>query len=155
LDSSNDQNIKIVDLKAEPQFIRQYVELRNTYCDQLLTSMVDLQGTEKWVADSNVEIMCAIDGKRFLGAMVIYLDKGGEVAFFVRTPGKGIGSRLLAAADLVARKKRIDRLWAWTKKENLPAQLAFENAGYQHIKNELKTFCRKTYQGAVYSKKLK
>jgi GNAT superfamily N-acetyltransferase len=154
LDRESDTNIRIVNLREEPQFIRQYIELRNLYRDQLLTNEVDLQGTEKWMANSNVEIICAVEGERLLGAVVLYLDRGGEVAFFVRTPGKGLGSRLLAAADLLVKKNGTDRLWAWTMKENFPAQRAFEKAGYKVVGNELKKFGHNSFQGAVYSKKI-
>jgi len=120
----------IVDLKEHLSFLPQYVELRNRYVDLLLTTPVDPEETRKWLARQDVEIRCLIDDAIVLGSVILYLHRGGEVAFFVRTPGKGLASPLLQAIEQVARNRECTGVWAWVLLENERARKAFLKAGY-------------------------
>ena len=120
----------VIDLKQHQEFLEQYIALRNRYVDVLLTSPVKLEETQKWFADKHVEIRGIVQGQSLLGVVLLYLDKGGEVAFFVREPNKGIGSQLLSIIKQIANDKGLTSIWAWVLHDNINAQKAFEKTPY-------------------------
>ncbi len=124
-------SLRIVDLKKEPDFLNQYVEMRNQYSEVLLTEPVEIAETEDWVRSEGIEIRGLARGRTLLGVAVLYLEKGGEITFFARHPNEGIGSRLLEAIESVARNRKVFKVWAWVLSENALARRAFMKNGYQ------------------------
>lgn len=120
----------VIDLKDHPSLIPQYIELRNRYVELLLTTPVDLEGTRTWLTRETVEVRCLVEGEVLIGSVILYLDRDGEVAFFVREPGRGAGTQLLNVIGEVARERKQDRVWGWVLLENDPARRAFLKAGY-------------------------
>jgi len=119
-----------IDLKEHPSIVPQYVEMRNRYVDLLLTEPVTVEGTARWLRDGKVEVRCLVDEDLLKGSVILYFDREGEVAFFAGEPGKGIGTRLLAIVENVAREKGLGRMWARVLTSNEPAGRAFLKAGY-------------------------
>ncbi|TFH29360.1 MAG: GNAT family N-acetyltransferase, partial [Deltaproteobacteria bacterium] len=99
--------------------------------DLLLTEPVTVEGTTQWLRDGKVEVRCLLEKGLLKGSVILYLDRDGEVAFFAGEPGKGIGTRLLAIVENVAREKGLGRLWARVLTSNEPARRAFLKAGYE------------------------
>ena len=122
--------MKFVDLREVRFLLPQYVELRNRYKDLLLTKEVMVEETVTWLQRENVEVRCLIQDDLLLGVVVLYPSKDNEITFFVREPGKGVGSRLLEAIENVADEKGIKELWAWVSDDNLIAQRVFEKNGF-------------------------
>jgi RimJ/RimL family protein N-acetyltransferase len=126
----------ILDLKGHPELLPQYVELRNRYCELLLTQPVAIAETRGWLHSTTTEIRCIADGDDLLGVVLLYIDRGGEVAFFARQVNRGIGTQLLHIADDMARQKKLTSIWAWVRKDNAAAVRVFEKCGYQEVGNE-------------------
>lgn len=117
--------MQVVDLKENAGFIRQYVDLRNRYVDLLLTREVLREETGEWLEKPEVEVRCLVEGDVLAGAVILYLGRGGEVAFFVREPGKGVGSELLRIIEGVGMERGLRSLWAWVLRTNIPALKTF------------------------------
>jgi len=122
--------MKVIDLKEEECFVEQYVNLRNKYTELLLTSPVDISQTKEWIKRNNIEIRGLVQDNILLGVVVLYLDRDGEIAFFVKNLNKGVGSRLLEIIEEVAKEKRLRFVWAWVLKDNLIAQRVFDKNGF-------------------------
>ena len=146
--------LKIIDLKKDEFFIPQYVELRNHYADLLLTNSVSVDETREWLAREDVEVRCLIEDNVLMGAAILYLNKKGEVAFFVKEPKKGIGVKLLKIIEEVAKGKKLNSLWAWVMSSNLAAQKTFIKNGYLLEGETEKRFKDKVFPGFVSRKKL-
>jgi len=146
--------LKIIDLKKDEFFIPQYVELRNHYADLLLTNSVSVGETREWLAREDVEVRCLIEDNVLMGAAILYLNKKGEVAFFVKEPKKGIGVKLLKIIEEVAKGKKLNSLWAWVMSSNLAAQKTFIKNGYLLEGETEKRFKDKVFPGFVSRKKL-
>jgi len=146
--------LKIIDLKKDEFFIPQYVELRNHYADLLLTNSVSVDETREWLAREDVEVRCLIEDNVLMGAAILYLNKKGEVAFFVKEPQKGIGVKLLKIIEEVAKGKKLNSLWAWVMSSNLAAQKTFIKNGYLLEGETEKRFKDKVFPGFVSRKKL-
>lgn len=123
--------MKIIDLKEEEYFIEQYVTLRNNHTELLLTSPVSISETREWLKRNDIEVRGFVQDDVLLGVVILYKQKDGEVAFFVRYPGKGTGSKLLKEIEEVAREKKLRFIWAWVRKDNLIAQRVFEKNGFK------------------------
>lgn len=145
---------KIIDLKAEKQFLEQYIMLRNSYADYLLTTAVDIAGTTEWLKSKDFEIRCIIDNNTLLGAVILYLNRNGEVAFFAREKGKGIGVKLLYIIEEVAKEHNLQFIWAWVLEHNVPAQRAFEKAGFIKIGSSNREFAGKIKRGINFRKNI-
>jgi len=146
--------LKIIDLKKDEFFIPQYIELRNHYVDLLLTNSVSVGETKEWLGREDVEIRCLIEDNVLTGAAILYLNKKGEVAFFVKEPQKGIGAKLLKIIEEVAKGKKLNSLWAWVMSSNLAAQKTFIKNGYLMEGETERRYRNKILQGFVFRKKL-
>lgn len=146
---------KIVNLKEKQEFLEEYVNLRNNYVKALLTSKVTISDTLKWLANTDIELYGLVEEGILLGVVLIYLEKKGEVTFFVKTPGRGYGSKLLKVADQIAKKRHLPYLWAWTRKENLPAIRAFEKNGYEKQEIKIRNYQGEKIKGYVFVKQFK
>ena len=136
---------QIINLKTEGDyFIDQYVHLRNNYAELLLTSVVNIAETKEWLKKSDIEVRGLIRNNILLGAVILYLNKDGEIAFFVKQSGKGIGSRLIKIIEEVAKEKKLQFIWAWVINDNLIAQRVF-------IKNKFvkEAVSERPYRGAI------
>ncbi len=146
--------LKIVDLKKDELFISQYVELRNSYADLLLTKPVEVGETKKWLARKDVEVRCSVNNGVLIGAVILYLNKENEVAFFVKDRNRGIGSQLLRAIEEVAREKKLKGVWAWVLSSNTVAQKTFMKNGYLLEQKTQRRYSDKNLEGFIFRKKL-
>jgi GNAT superfamily N-acetyltransferase len=143
---------RVINLKDEDSFIAQYVELRNQYCEVLLTAPVNVEETKKWIENEGVEVVAVVKEDTLSGVAILYLHRGGEIAFFVRTPNQGTGSYLLNLIERIARDKGIVNIWAWVLEENIAARRTFIKAGYALEKDSSKYFERRLRRGVVFRK---
>ena len=143
---------RVINLKDEGSFIAQYVELRNKYCELLLTVSVSVEETKTWIENEEVEVVGVVKGDALLGVAILYLHRAGEIAFFVRTPNHGTGSYLLKVVERIARDKGIVNIWAWVLEENIAAQRTFIKVGYALEKESSKYFERRLRKGVVFRK---
>jgi len=148
--------MQTIDLKKDKRFLSQYVALRNSYCDQLLTFPVGIGQTEDWL-DKNgqeVEILGLLEADNLLGVSILYLNKNGEVAFFVKDKNKGTGSKLLKIIEEAAKLRKLSSIYAWVAQENTIAQHVFEKSGFVKEKDSDKEYKGKTRGGILYKKYL-
>jgi len=143
---------RVINLKDEDSFIAQYVELRNKYCELLLTVPVNVEETQKWIKNEDVEVVGVVKGDALLGVVILYLHRAGEIAFFVRSPNHGAGSYLLKLVERIARDKGMGSVWAWVLNENVAARKTFTKAGYSLEKESSKYFERRLRKGVVFRK---
>jgi len=143
-----------VDLKKCPQLLNQYIELRNTYIDMLLTEPINKADTLLWLEKNNVELMGLEENGVLEGVVILYLEKGGEVAFFSREKNKGIGTRLLTLVEDVAKIRKLPEIHAWIRMDNPIAGHVFLKCGYSHTGKMDKIFRDKPYPGFIFVKKL-
>jgi predicted acetyltransferase len=143
---------RVINLKDEVSFIAQYVELRNKYCELLLTVPVSVEETKKWIENGDGEVVGVVEGDALLGVAILYLHRAGEIAFFVRTPNSGVGAYLLKVVERIARDKGIVNIWAWVLDKNIAAQRTFIKAGYALEKESFKYFERRLIKGVVFRK---
>jgi len=146
--------LKIIDLKQDEFFLPQYVELRNHYVDLLLTNSVTVDETKDWLVKENVEVRCFVDSQTLIGVVILYLNKEGEVAFFVKNRNRGVGSQLLKVIEEVAKGKKLNGLWSWVMSSNLAAQKAFTKNGYLLEGETERRYRNKILRGFVFRKKL-
>lgn len=125
-----DKTERIIDLKREERFVEEYVSLRNRYSELLTTKPVTVAETRDWLKDDQIEIRALVEGDVFLGAVILYLSRDGEIAVFVRDRCKGMGTKLLKIIEQVAKEKKIESVWAWVLNDNFLAQRIFEKNGF-------------------------
>jgi GNAT superfamily N-acetyltransferase len=126
-----DNRMEIIDLQEKEYFIEQYVHLRNRYAELLLTSPVTISETKEWFKkDDDIEVRGLVQDNILLGVVILYLNKDGEISFFVKSQNKGIGSHLLHIVAEVAGKKNLEFIWGWVLKDNFIAQRVFEKNGF-------------------------
>jgi GNAT superfamily N-acetyltransferase len=147
-----DYKMKIIDLKKDDEYISQYIELRNSYSHLLLTDIVKKEETVKWIKNSKTTILGTAKNNELLGVIILYLDRDNEIAIFTKEQKKGIGTLLLTEIEKTAKKNNINKLWAWVRKDNIPAQKLFEKNGYKLTKNSLRKYDNKDLNGFVFQK---
>lgn len=149
-----DNGMETIDLKKKKNFVDQYVQLRNTHTELLLTSPMNISATKEWLEKNDIEIRALAEDNILLGVVILYQNKEGEISFFVKAPSKGIGSRLLNIIEEVARKKNLRSIWAWVLKENLIAQKVFEKKGFIREGTSEKEYKGVVREGIKYKKYL-
>lgn len=147
-------DIVVINLKEKEDFFDQYINLRNKYTELLLTSPVTLPETKEWLKREDIEIRGLVQNNVLLGVVILYLNRNGEIAFFVREPNQGIGSRLLQIIQNVARGKGLQSVWAWVLHDNLIAQRVFEKNGFVKIGMSEREYKAITKQGIEYKSDL-
>ncbi len=145
---------EVVDLARRPEFVSHYVELRNQYVDLLVSSPVTFASTVEWLKRDDVEVRGILKDGVLQGAVVLYLDRDGEIAFFAREPGRGIGSRLLENIEEVGKRRNLASLWAWTMERNGAARRAFEKSGFIRETDVTREYQGSRIKGMVYRKQL-
>lgn len=146
---------RIVDLKRTPGLVKQYVQLRNSCLDWLLTDPVTTAETLEWLKKDDIETWGLAEGDDLLGAVVLYLAKDNEIAFFAKERGRGTGTRLLGIIEEVARRRNAETIRAWVLLNNAPARRAFEKAGFEKIAESRKDFKERAEMGIDYRKRLR
>jgi len=90
-------------------------------------------------SDSAQVLVASANHRRFLGTAVVFFRKGSKVArlYSIATRaearGKGVGSALIEAAELAARRKRRHALRLEVRTDNHAAIRLYERLGYQRI----------------------
>jgi ribosomal protein S18 acetylase RimI-like enzyme len=148
------QGMRTVDLKEEEYFIEQYVNLRNSYAELLLTSPVNIRETKEWLRRNDIEVRGFVQDDVLLGVVILYMHNDGEVACFVRYPNKGIGTELLKIIEEVAKGKKIGFIWAWVREDNFIAQRAFEKNGFRKTEISKREYDDVLKPGIKYKKLL-
>ncbi|MBI3399381.1 MAG: GNAT family N-acetyltransferase [Deltaproteobacteria bacterium] len=149
-----DNKEEIIDFKKHEYLIEQYVILRNSYAEQLLTSPVNISDTKEWLKLDDVEIRGIVRDDVLLGVAILYLHRDGEVAFFVKDKNKGTGSKLLKIIEVVSIEKKIKLIWGWVLKDNLIAQRVFEKSGFLRGSVNERQYKGLIKQGYIYKKYL-
>lgn len=142
----------ILNLKEHPELIPQYVELRNRYCDLLLTHTVEIPETINWVRATATEVRVIAEENCVLGVVLLYIDRGGEVAFFVRQQNRGVGTLLLRTVDVIAHQKKLQQIWAWVRDDNLVAAKVFEKCGYYESGRKERRYKEQLISGIKFTK---
>lgn len=143
---------KIINLKEKLDFLDQYINLRNQNTNFLLTKPVTTTETREWIKEEGIEIRGLASSGILLGVAVLYLKKGGEIAFFTRHPNRGTGSILLKAIEEVAKAHQISPVWAWVSSKNAIAKRAFLKNGYRVEAESVKTHNHQTIKGILLKK---
>lgn len=120
----------IVDLRAAPELVEAYIALRNRHAELLLSEPVTAAGTRRWLAETPAQVRLLREGKRVLGAAVLYPERDGEVAVFVDEPGRGDGPVLLSAIEEAARGIGLGGIRSVARADNERARRAFLRAGF-------------------------
>lgn len=147
--------MEIVDLKKEAGFVGQYIELRNSYTELLLTSPVDMTGTIEWLKSSDIEIRGLAEGGILLGVVILYLDRDNEIAFFAKERNRGIGSKLLDVVESVAVTRGLKSVRSWVLEGNIAARRTFEKNGFIEAGISGREYQGSILQGIDYKKNLK
>jgi len=109
---------KFIDLKTNLKYIEQYIELRNQYSELLLTKKVNYKETLEWLKIKDIEIYGIVEDDILKGVIILYINKGNELTFFVKEKQKGYGTILLKYMEEIAIKKNIKQLYAWVLEKN-------------------------------------
>ena len=144
----------IINLKQATGYIQPYIELRNRYCELLLTDTVNFAETNEWLKQDNIEIRGIIRGSALVGIGILFLNRAGEIAFFTERGGLGHGNELLAIIEGVAKEKGLREVWAWVLSDNMIAQRAFLKNSYRREEETAKQYRGQTMKGFVFRKKL-
>jgi len=145
---------KFIDLKTNLKYIEQYIELRNQYSELLLTKKVNYKETLEWLKIKDIEIYGIVEDDILKGVIILYINKGNELTFFVKEKQKGYGTILLKYMEEIAIKKNIKQLYAWVLEKNIIASKVFEKNGYKETGTSIKIFDGKKYKGYIYKKNL-
>ncbi len=146
--------MNIIDLKVEEVFISQYVKLRNSYRELLLSSMVTISETKRWIKRDDIEIRGIVSDMLLLGVVVLYLNKDGEITFFVKNRNNGIGSKLLKKIETVAKQHSLHYVWSWVLESNHIAKHVFEKEGFINEVIKHRVYCGKEVAGFFFRKYL-
>jgi ribosomal protein S18 acetylase RimI-like enzyme len=141
-----------VNLKKEPEYLFQYMALRNKYRASLLTDTVTIAGTKTWIENRKIEAFGFLQRKKLVGVVILYLKKKGEIAFFVGQQNRGIGTRLLTRIVDLARRKRLPYVWAWVLKDNKRAQHVFKKTGFVQFRKAVRKYRGKQRQGLIFKR---
>lgn len=143
---------RLVDLKKELDFTEQYVQLRNRHRDLLITNPVNAAETREWLKREDIEIRGIVRGHLLVGVVILFLNRRGEIAIFAGSKGAGIGRKLLAIIEKIARERGLREVWAWVLSDNVIAQRTFLNSAYRQEENADKEHRGKTMPGFVFKK---
>ena len=149
-----DRHERVVDLKKEEGLIEEYVSLRNRYSELLSTKLVNVAETKEWLKDNQIEVRGLVQEDIFLGAVILYLNRNGEIALFVNEPHKGIGTKLLKIVEQVAEEKKLGTIWAWVLLDNQKAQWAFRKNGYTEEGQSPRFYKEENKLGIIFRKKI-
>jgi ribosomal protein S18 acetylase RimI-like enzyme len=149
-----DEFVKVIDLKERRDLLQQYVDLRNQYCKLLLTSQVDLPETEGWIEGNLIKIRGMVKENILLGVVILYLDRDGEITFFVKKPNQGMGSQLLRIIEEVGRQENLEYIWGWVLEDNFIGKRAFEKNRFIKEGTRERKFEGQVKSGTVYKKYL-
>ena len=149
-----DKSERVIDLKREEGFIEEYVSLRNLNSELLTTQLVNVAETKDWLKDNQIEVRGLVKDDIFLGAVVLYLNRDGEIALFVRNRHQGIGTKLLKIVEQVAEEKKLGSVWAWVLLDNQKAQRAFRKNGYTMEGQSSRFYEGKNKPGIIFRKQL-
>ena len=144
----------VLNLKSCIGLLPQYVELRNNYCELLLTHSVELYETNRWIKNTSAEIRVIEEENFILGVVLLYVDRGGEIAFFAKQQNRGIGTRLLNIVEDIANEIKLPLIWAWVREDNHVAAKVFNKCGYSMSGCEDRTYKEQTIRGIRYTKAL-
>jgi hypothetical protein len=148
------ENNLLVNLKEQPDFIEQYVQLRNLYCELLVTRPVNIVETKEWLKREDIEIRGIVRDNLLIGVVILFLNRGGEITFFSRVKRSGLGSKLLSIIEIVAEERGHRELWAWVLCNNLIAQRAFLKNSYKKSGISTKKYQGQIVNGFVFRKTL-
>jgi ribosomal protein S18 acetylase RimI-like enzyme len=146
--------MEVVNLRNEKTYLEQYVQLRNEFCELLLTEPVTIDGTMRWLGAVDVEIRGIVEDNRLLGCVILYIDKNGEVTFFARDKNKGIGTYLLEIVQNIAIDRKLGKVWSWVLKDNIIARRVFEKSGFINVEDAVREYRGTKRNGVVFVKKI-
>ena len=89
------------------------------------------------------------------GVAILYMNKGGEVSIFTGKSRCGFGSVLMRRIEDIARMRKMQSIWSWVLKDNIPARCFFEKEGFRSEGSGVKTYKGIVREGVVFRKILK
>jgi predicted acetyltransferase len=146
--------MRIINLKKEEAYIKEYISLRNRYSEFLLTKPVNVKETKEWLKGSDVETRGIVQDAILLGVAILYLNRGGEIAFFAKDRHQGIGTKLLKIIERVAKEKNLKSVWAWVLSDNLYAPRTFQKNGYLMEGESSRSYEGESKTGFIFRKKI-
>lgn len=139
----------VLDLRDALHLVGQYVSLRNASADRLLSAAVNEEQTLGWLHTRDVVVKVACEDEKMLGAAVLYVEKGGEVAVFVDARRRGVATALLVDVTEAAREKNMQKLWVWVADDNEPSKKLFEKCGFTFVQKSTKSFDGAEHNGVI------
>jgi len=118
--------MNLVDLRKHPDLICDYVNLRNKYNYELMSSPITLESTEKWMLNHKALIMGVTESQELIGVCIIYQERNNELTIFVKYPHRGIGKFILDNMGSLCKEYNITEVWARVKSDNHSAKKFFE-----------------------------
>lgn len=140
----------LCDLKNSQHYIKPYIDLRNQNKEQLLTDTVSEDETKLWLKSANVCVKVALENDELIGAAILYFDKAGEVAIFVKHKRSGVGTALLKEIQVQAQNENLKKLWVWVSDTNIASKKLFEKNKFNADGPCSRLFAGIIYYGVVY-----
>ena len=140
----------LCNLKNSQHYIKHYIDLRNQNKEQLLTDSISEDETILWLNSANVCVKVAIENDELIGAAILYFDKAGEVAIFVKHKRSGVGTALLKEIQVQAQNENIKNLWAWVSNTNIASKKLFEKNKFNADMPCSRVFAGINYYGIIY-----
>jgi GNAT superfamily N-acetyltransferase len=110
--------------------------------------------TKEWLRDNQIEVRGLVQDDLFLGAVILYLNRAGEIALFVKEPHQGVGTKLLKIIEQVAEEKKLGSVWAWVLLDNQKARWAFRKNGYTEEGRSPRFYMEENKAGIIFRKKI-
>lgn len=122
--------------RARPADLPALVALENT---TFTTDRMSARQLRRHVGGSSAEVLVAADGARVLGAALVFLRRGSDVARLYSIAvddaarGLGLGARLLDAAERRARRRGARVMRLEVRVDNAAARRLYEAHGYRRV----------------------
>lgn len=110
--------MKIVPLKKNLGYLDAYINLRNQYCELLLTNPVTRAETLVWLKNYHVSVLLAITGELLEGVVILHVYRKGEISIFIKNSRLGTGTQLLQEIEKVAKIEKLKKIFAWVDAAN-------------------------------------
>jgi N-acetylglutamate synthase-like GNAT family acetyltransferase len=140
----------LCDLKDALYLTDQYVKLRNLWAKNLLTDDVNEKETLEWLHEKSVVVLVACEEDEVVGASILYLEKEGEIAIFVKYPMQGIATILLRSMKELARLYQLQYIWGWVEEENIASSTIFLKNGFNEMEKKSRQYKDMIVKGCVY-----
>lgn len=144
----------IFNLREKSNLLYQYVQLRNVNARALLTNEISLEQTREYLKKYTTQIYGAVEKDTLEGVVILYTQRNGEIAIFVRNRHEKVGTNLLEHIEAVAEKLALPYVWAWVSITNRAAQGLFKKQGFMGLRTQNKVYNGTQFEGIKFRKYL-